>query len=90
LVHEFATTPAHGSSGAGCDVGDLDVRHPLERKVRVRRTSLAKPDDRNAVAVHQVIAPQRSVARRQDARVEAQDSLVFWYGDVGTKYAADR
>ncbi|PMR68287.1 hypothetical protein CR158_05485 [Halomonas heilongjiangensis] len=89
-MHQLASAQLERTLHTGCDIGDLNVRHPLERKVRIFRGARAQADDRHAQVVHQrFLPPKRILTRAEHTRVEAHLSLVFGNGDVGAEDSAD-
>jgi hypothetical protein len=66
-IHELAASQIKRTLHTGCDIGDLNVRHPLERKVSIFGAARAQADDRHAQVVHQVLAPKGVFARGEDA-----------------------
>src|SRR5690606_26089193 len=70
-------------------VGDLDVRHPLERKGGVVRGPRAEADDGHAEAAQPVVPPERAVAGAEHLRGEADPADVFGNGDVGAEGGTD-
>src|SRR5688572_7387551 len=88
-VHQYVPAEIERTLRADCHVGDLDMRHPLERKVGIPRATPAHADDGRASVVHQILSPKRILTRAEYTRVEAQLSLVLGDGDVRAKYSAD-
>jgi hypothetical protein len=89
-MHQLAPAQIERTLHAGRHIGDLDVRHPLERKVSILRARARPADDGHAQVVHQVLAPERiPLTRAEHTRVEAHLPLVFGNGDVGAEDGAD-
>jgi hypothetical protein len=88
-VHQYVPAEIERTLRADCHVGDLDMRHPLERKVGILRATRAHADDGCASVVHQILSPERILTRVEYTRVEVQLSLVLGDGDVRAEYGAD-
>ena len=89
-MHQHAAAQIERTLHTGRHIGDLDVRHPLQRKVSIFSAARAQANDGYAQVVHQIfLAPKRILTRAEHTRVEAHLSLVFGNGDVGAEDGAD-
>ncbi|MGH9372691.1 MAG: hypothetical protein ACRD15_14285 [Vicinamibacterales bacterium] len=87
---QYAPAQIERTLHTGRHIGDLDVRHPLQRKVSMFRAARAHANDGHAQVVHQIFfAPKRILTRAEHTRVEAHVALVFGNGDVGAEDGAD-
>ena len=66
-MHKLTPAQIERTLHTGCDIGDLNVRHPLERKVSIFLAARAQADDRRAQVVHQILAPKRVLTRGEHA-----------------------
>ena len=89
-MHQHAPAQSECTLYAGRHIGDLDVRHPLERKLSIFGAARAQADDRYAQVVHQIfLAPKRTLSCAEHTRVEAYLALVLGNGDIGAEDGAD-
>jgi hypothetical protein len=72
-----------------CDVSDLNVRHPLERKAGILCTARSQANDRHAAVVHEILAPEWIRAGTEYSCVEAHDTFVLGNGIVGAQDFSD-
>ena len=84
-VKQLAATKFNSSRGARGDIGNLEVRRPLQGEGLVFRGACPQTDDRCALIVGQIVTPERGLPCRQDLRVKAEFPLMLRHRNICTE-----